>query len=243
MQTTVKIVSLLTAGLLMTACHQHQEPTGNLGSTYEMPNATEGKGVYNVIVDGNKREKFFDRTDLDILSERVCCPEIVKEVAIVRTNRELEIRVGDYTPNIVIEDIDMDYYDETTHRLGVTFDLKVLHSAAPTTALPMVEVPIFFSAVDIPSQEIYKHGTAMVRVDMNRPFETQKVRVWFNVSDLAARNLKGWSLLTGIVKSKANRDFMNNIENGINQRFAEAGGRDINTTRTGPVPQSVAPAA
>ena len=239
MKNTVKALSLLTAGLLMTACQHHQEPVGNLGSTYGMPNATEGKGIYNVIVDGKKREKYFDTTDLDILSERVCCPDMVKEVAIVRTNRELEIRVGDYTPNILIEDVDFNYYDEENQRISVVFDLKVLHSAPPAMALPMVEVPLFFSAVNIPTQEVYKHGTAMAKIDMNRPFETQKVRAWFDVRDLAARGLKGWSLLTGIVKSKANRDFMNQVEDSINQRYAEAGGRDINTTRTGALPQAM----
>lgn len=233
MQTTAKIVSLLTAGLLMTACHHHKEPTADLGSTYDMPNADSGRGVYNVIVDGKKRTKYFDSTDLDILSERVCCPDYVKEVAIVRTNRELEIRVGDYSPNIVLEDVNLVSYDDQTNRACIEVDLKVMHSATAETALPTVEVPLFFAASHIPTQEIYKHGTAMARVDLNRPFETQRIRVGFDASDLAARNLKGWSLLTGIVKSKANRDFMNTVEDNVNQHFANAGGYDINTTRTG----------
>lgn len=240
MRMTVKLLSLFTAGLLVTACEMEQRPTpSDVGSTYTMPSAAleKGKkGVYKVLENGRKGIDF-DSTDLDIISEERwgCCRDDLspKEAAIVKTNRELEIRLGDYTPNVSIEEIDLASSVNNPGLLEVTFYLKVVHSAGSNANLPFVEVPLFFTCTDIPSQKVFKKGSALVRVDMNKPFELQKVRAFFDVNDLRARGLRGWSLLTGIMKSEMNRKFEAEVAKEKEQKIAEAGGRyEIDTTTT-----------
>ncbi len=239
---TTKLLSLLTAGLLMTACATEQSPpSSNLGSTYTLPASAGGKGVYSVMENG-KKKMMFESTDLDILSEDVwacCCADFMpKEGAIVKTNRELEIRVGDYSPNIIIDDVDVSCESSDSSRVEVIFKIKVAHSAGANANLPMVEVPLFFSAVDIPTQEVYSHGHAMAKIDLNKPFEIQKVRAFFDFSDLKARGLKGWSLLLGIMKSDLNRKFEAEIAKEKEHTIAEAAGADINKSRTGTIAPS-----
>ncbi len=243
MHRATKSLTFLAAAFLMTACQPEQKPTpSNLGSTYTMPSGVGGKGVYQVMVNG-KKKMLFESTDMDLISEDAwgcCCAENApKEAAILRTNRELEIRVGDYSPNIMIEDIEVGCDSNNPARLEVMFYVKVAHSAGANANLPMVEVPLFFSAVDVPTQEVYSNGSAMARIDMNKPFEVQKVRAWFDTSDLKARGLSGWSLIVGIMKSEMNRKFEAQVAKEKEHLIAEAGGRDLNTTRSGMLPESL----
>ncbi|MBX9977029.1 MAG: hypothetical protein K2X98_02115 [Alphaproteobacteria bacterium] len=239
---TTKLLSILTAGLLMTGCATEQSPpSSNLGSTYTLPAAAGGKGVYSVMENG-KKKMMYESTDLDILSEDVwacCCEDFMpKEGAIVKTNRELEIRVGDYSPNIIIDDVDVSCTNDSS-RVEVMFKIKVAHSAGPNANLPMVEVPLFLSAVDIPTQEVYSKANAIARIDLNKPFEIQKVRAFFDISDIKARGLKGWSLLLGIMKSDLNRKFEAEVAKEKEHNIAEAAGRDINKSRTGSIDASL----
>ncbi len=233
-----KVLSLMAAGLLLSAC-ETQKPTPPMaGSTFDMPNSGVGKGNYQVM-EGGKKKMFYESTDLDIVSEdAACCDEgQPKEVAILRTNKELEIKVGDHTPNIMLEDIEVRCCNsDNASKLEVMLQVKVAHGAGANANMPMVDVPFFFTAMDPSTGEVYSNGHAMVKVDLNKPFESQYARAWFDVSDLKARNLAGWSMVTGIMKSHANRMFENEIAREKEHKVAEAGGKyEMNTKRTGEI--------
>lgn len=238
----LKILSLVAAGLLLSACEtQKPTPPPMAGSTFNMPSSGAGKGSYQVMMDG-KKKMFYESTDLDIISETAACCDKgqPKEVAILRTNRELEISVAGHTPNIMLEDIDVRCCDSSNaSKLEVELRVKVLHGAGQNMNLPMVDVPFFFTAMDPATGEVYSHGHAMVKVDLNKPFESQRAIAWFDVSDLKARNLRGWSMITGIMKSYQNRKFEAEVAREKQHKIAEAAGPyDMNTKRTG----SIAPA-
>ncbi len=242
MRTTLKLVTFISAGFLMTACQPEKPTPPDMGSTYTMPNATSGKGVYQVIMDGKKKRMMYAPTSLDILSEDswgCCCDaDTPKEAAIVRTNRSLELRVGDLTPRISIEDVSVSCSSDNPAMIEVVFDLKAEHSGG-SNGLPIVEVPLFFSSADIPSNEVFSHGHAMAKVDLNKPYEIQRVRAFFDTSDLKARGLTGWSLLVGIMKSEQNRKFEAEVAREDEQHIAEAAGPDINKNRVGNLAPSV----
>lgn len=232
-----KVLSLVAAGLLLSACETEKPTPPMAGSTFEMPNASSGKANYKVLMDGKKKEMMkYESTDVDVISETSgCCPDgEPKETALLRTNRELEVKVGDHTPNIMIDDVDISCCGKE-NMVEVNIAMKVAHGAGENAGMPIVEVPVFFTAMDLGSGEVYSNGHAMVKVDLNKAFERQYVRAWFDVSDLKARGLKGWSLVMGISKSEMNRKFEAEVAKAMEHKIAQAGGHDMNTKRTGEI--------
>jgi|GEM_PF-6218632 len=236
MRMNAKLLSLFTAGLFLTACETPLPPSSNAGSTYVMPN-TPGKGTYNVLL-GGKKGVSFEATDLDILSENTnwCCDDgRPKEAAILRSSRELEIKVGDLTPNIRLDDIEVSCVWDNDGVLIVDYTFIVAHAGGVSRSLPVVEVPVFLTAMDIPSGEVYSNMNAMIKVDLNRPFDEQSARVRFDANDLKARNLSGWSFVTGLMKSEMNRKFEQGLARERELKIAETGSKEVNETRTGPI--------
>jgi hypothetical protein len=229
MRMNAKIVSLLSAGLFLTACENTYYGGPDVGSSYRMPN-TPGKGTFNVLVNG-KRSVSFEATDLDILTERACasCDDgAPKEAALMKSNRELEIKVGDLTPNIRIDDIEVYCEGNNSSILVVDYTFVVTHAGGNNSGSPVIDVPVFLTSMDIPSQEVYANSNAMIKIDLNRPFEEQYARVRFDISDLKARNLTGWSFISGIMKSEMNRKFESEVARSRELKVAEAGEREIN---------------
>lgn len=243
MNKLTKFCLLLGSGYLVTACETAQKPTPpDIGSTYNMPNQTSGQGTF-VVLEGGKRKVLFEPTDLDIISEDACtccsAEGFPKEGAILRTNRSVEFRVGNLTPSVTMEDIELGCCSDNPAILEVVFKMKVAHSAGDNANLPIIEVPVFLTATNLPTQEVYLHRDAMLKVNLNQNLEIQKFRVRFDASDLKARGLKGWSFVTGIMKSEMNRTFEAQVGREAEHNIAEAAGRQINTTRTGVIPPTV----